>query len=362
MLELKSVTIRAGSFALEHVSLCVPQGQCHIIAGPTGSGKTLLLESIIGFRKPEKGEIRLGGRCLNEVEVNRRGISYVPQSPSLFPHLTVEENILYGLRYGTSTKDTSLALELSRSLGIDHLFKRTTGNLSGGEQQRVALIRALAPGNKYLLLDEPLSSLHESLKKEFWFILKELQRRYNLTIFMVTHDLEEAFFLGDAISLFINGRVQQSGTRDEIYKRPATLEAARFMGIRNLFEAELVGAEGQNLKIHCPGLDAELVVPAESSGKNGRLTGGETILAGIRPEEVMLLRPEYQRPDQDNCIQGIITDIFSKGASHTVFFKPNAGSQRIEMEIPNYALQKLRIAVGDIRALSMRGKNMFLLK
>ena len=150
MLELKAVTIEAGSFILNNISLSVAKGRCHVIVGPTGGGKTLLLESIIGFRKPTQGIIRLAGKNLNSEKIEQRGISYVPQNLSVFPHLTVRENILYGLRYSPKENDKSLAMELAQTLKIEHLLERSTGNLSGGERQRVALVRALAIGNKYL--------------------------------------------------------------------------------------------------------------------------------------------------------------------------------------------------------------------
>lgn len=362
MLELKSVTIKAGGFLLENVSFTAREGQCHIIAGPTGAGKTLLLETIIGFRKPLTGAVCLAGRNLNGVNVEQRGISYVPQDPSVFPHLNVEENILYGLRYNSANKDPALALKLAQDLKIDHLLERSTINLSGGEQQRVALVRALAPGNKYLLLDEPFSSLHESLKKDFWFQLKELQSRYKLTIVMITHDLEEAFFMGDTISLLINGQIRQSGSPNEIYRKPSALEVAEFMGIKNLFAAEVLDIGEQSIGVYSEDIGSNLVVSAETTTQAGKFVRGKKILVGIRSEEVMISRPEYQRRNQDNSIKGTITHIFTKGASHTIFFTPHNGVSHIEIELPNYALQKLQLSIGDIRIISLRRESVFLLR
>ena len=324
MLELKSVTIKAGSFLLENVSLAAREGQCHIIAGPTGAGKTLLLETIIGFRKPLSGAVCLAGRNLNRVNVEQRGISYVPQEPSVFPHISVEENILYGLRYNAAKKDPALALKLSHDLKIDHLLKRSTVNLSGGEQQRVALVRALGPGNKYLLL--------------------------------------EAFFMGDTISILINGQIQQSGSPNEIYCTPSTSEVAEFMGIKNLFTAEVLDIGEQSIRAYSEDIGSNLVVSAEKSMKAGKFVRGEKFLAGIRSEEVMISRSEYQRPNQDNSIKGTITHIFTKGALHTIFFSPHNGIGRIEIELPSYALQKLQLSIGDIRIILLRGENIFLLK
>lgn len=342
--------------------MTIRPGKCHIIVGPTGSGKSLLLESVIGFRQPVRGEVVLDGCIINEMAVEKRGISYVPQAPSLFPHLSVEENIFYGvkLRKGERRKK-ELGHELALALGIDHLLQRSTVNLSGGEQQRVALARALAPGNNVLLLDEPLSALHESLKKELWFLLSKLQARYDLTILMVTHDLEEAFFLGDTISLFIDGEIQQSGPQGEIYSRPATVEAARFLGVRNLFGSEVVVSGKNGSTIYCQELGREFFVPGAVNSRNAGFAKGDRVIAGIRSEEVMILRPGYSRHDQDNTIDGTIIDIFAKGSSHTIFFAPEGLKQNIEIEIPNYAFTKLQISKGEQRTISLRGENIFLL-
>lgn len=356
------MTIAAGSFLLEDVSLTARPGECHIIVGPTGSGKSLLLESVIGFRQPVSGEVVLDGCIINELPVEKRAISYVPQAPSLFPHLSVEDNIFYGVKLqkgGSRRKE--LGYELALALGIDHLLQRSTVNLSGGEQQRVALVRALAPGNNVLLLDEPLSALHESLKKELWFLLRELQARYDLTILMVTHDLEEAFFLGDTISLFIDGRIQQTGPQREIYSRPATVEAARFLGVRNLFGSEVVAREKKGVSIYCQELGREFFIPGTANPQDDRFARGDRVIAGIRSEEVMILRPGYSRQDQDNTIDGTIINIFAKGSSHTIFFAPEGLKQNIEIEIPNYALTKLQISKGEQRTISLRGENIFLL-
>ena len=362
MLELESVTIRAGGFLLENISLTAKKGQCHIIAGPTGSGKTLLLETIIGFMKPVSGTVSLAGSDLDGVNIEQRRISYVPQDPSVFPHLSVKQNIFYGLKYDAGNKDPALALQLARDMKIEHLFDRSSVNLSGGEQQRVVLVRALAPGNRYLLLDEPFSSLHESLKKDFWFQLKELQSRYNLTIIMVTHDFEEAFFMGDTISLLINGRIQQTGSPQEIYRNPSTLEAARFMGIKNLFAAEVLDIDEQSIRIYSKDIGSELVVPAGTTPHAKKLVRGEKILAGIRSEEVMIQRSKHRQQHQGNCIKGTITHIFSKGAMHTIFFSSHNGVGRIEIELPNYALHKLQLSVGDIQVVLLPGENIFFLK
>jgi len=364
MLELRSLSMQAGNFLIKDVSLSVPEGQCHIIIGPTGSGKTLLLESVIGFRKPDRGKILLAGRNINKEAVEKRGIAYVPQDPSIFPHLTVEENILYGVRIKKTETGMcrDLVGKLVESLRISHLLKRRAVNLSGGEQQRVALVRALAAGDRYLLLDEPLSSLHESLKKELWFFLRELQTRYKLTILMVTHDLEEAFFLADGMSIIINGKLHQTGKKQEIYSMPETMEAAKFLGVRNLLPAEVIRLDESILTVHCAHLGRDLVVRQGGDETKRRVKMGEKVIAGIRAEEAMVLRPEYYKHNEDNMIEGTVVEIVDKGASYTVLFLPDGSRQHIEVEIPNYALKKIQLARGEKRFIVLRSENIFLLK
>jgi len=218
MLEIRELCLKAGSFSLHNISLILNDLQSHVILGPTGSGKTLLLESIVGFRKPEAGSVTLNGKELLSLPVERREMSYVPQDLALFPHLSVEANILYALRMkgDRDGRKRALAESLIDSVRIRSLLMRSTRHLSGGERQRVAFVRALATGYRYLLLDEPLSALHEGMRKELWFLLRELQQKYELTILMVTHSLEEAFFLGNEVSVMIDGTIHQSGSKQAV--------------------------------------------------------------------------------------------------------------------------------------------------
>ena len=172
MLEVAELSVRAGGFSLSDISLEVYPSSCHVLLGPTGSGKTLLLESIIGLRNPDKGKILLDGSDITGCPAERRGLAYVPQDLALFPHLTVRENILYPLRIRGSKQnaDNGIVRELIESLDIRHVLDRPVSNLSGGERQRTALARAVASGCRTLILDEPLSALHQSLKRELWFL------------------------------------------------------------------------------------------------------------------------------------------------------------------------------------------------
>ncbi|MFN3467903.1 MAG: ABC transporter ATP-binding protein, partial [Candidatus Brocadiales bacterium] len=262
MLRIKDVSIRAGDFHLHNICLSVLDYQCHIVCGPTGSGKTLLLESIMGLRKIYKGRILLNDKDIERLPPDKRGIAYLPQDLALFPHMDVKGNIFFSLKM-KKVRDKAhinLVYDLVDVTRIGHLLNRPVNTLSGGERQRVALVRALASGCKLLLLDEPFSALHEAMRKELWFLIKELQKKYKLTIVMVTHDLEEAFFLGDVISILINGRICQTSPKKDAYYRPETMETAQFLGIKNLFNAEIIDVKNDALVVHCKDLNVNLNV------------------------------------------------------------------------------------------------------
>jgi len=241
MLEVKNLSLHAGSFSLRNINLTVKQGSCHVVLGPTGSGKTLLLETIMGFRKSQKGKILHFGEEITNLPPENRKISYLPQDLALFPNMNVRENILYGIRVQRIVDEFHLGLfeELANMLGITHLLQRRVTNLSGGEQQRVALARALVTGNRTLLLDEPLSALHESMRRDLWMLIKELQERFHLNILMVTHDVEEAFFLADHVSVIYDGSVLQTSGKETFFYEIKDVRVAELVGVRNVFQAEL---------------------------------------------------------------------------------------------------------------------------
>lgn len=358
MFEIKGLTLKTGTFTLEGIELTVKEHLSHVVIGPTGCGKTTLLEAIMGLRKLTKGEIWLNGREITHLPVEKRGISYLPQDLALFPHLSVKDNIFYGLRIRREREKQfyELAGELIDGLGITHILSRPIHNLSGGERQRVALIRALATGNRCLLLDEPFSALHEGMKKELLFLIKDLQERYKLIIIMVTHDIAEALFLGDTLSIMIDGTIHQTGAKGEVYKYPKTLEAARFFGIRNLFEVEVIESADDKMIVACDELNCSLTIP------HRRFTDSSIhhFTIGIRAEDVMIMRPDLKRHKQDNLLTGTITEIYEKGASHIVLFLPQGSQRNIEIEMPDYALHKLNLFKGQSSAIFLKRERIFL--
>jgi ABC-type Fe3+/spermidine/putrescine transport system ATPase subunit len=333
VLEIKGLSSQAGRFRLRDVSVKVARGECHVIMGPNGAGKTLLLETLAGFRRPREGEILFDGENLLDMPVELRHIGFLPQDLALFPHLTVEGNILYGLRRrGWEDREARLRVsELCEAVGIANLLKRQTTTLSGGEKQRVALVRALAPGCRLLLLDEPFSALDRSTRREMWFLVKELQESLAMTVLMVTHDMEEALFLGDTMSVMIDGSIRQTGARRELFENPNSVEVAQLMGIRNLFRGRVSRAEKREIHVRCQELNGTFVGvrPLHSTVE---FVQGAPVTLGIRAEEVAILDEENLNPDTENALSGTVISIFEKGTSRILLFEPSGSRSQIEIE------------------------------
>lgn len=365
MLELEKLTINTGTFSVKDISLQIKSGSCHVLVGPTGCGKTTLLEAIIGIRKPDSGIIRLEGRQINDLPIEKRGIAYLPQDLALFPHLTVEGNIFYGLKQQKRLKEgqRDFVLELTKNLGITHLLKRSMDHLSGGERQRVALVRALATGSRYLLLDEPLSALHEAIKRDIWQLILRLKLQLGLTIVMISHDLEEAFFLGNEISVMINGKILQSGEKEDVYERPSHLVVANFLGIKNLFHATVKQIQDNQLIVKLQEIEGEFLLSKECQQDLSALPPDSTFVIGIRPENVMLLRPEISKRQphnqQHNLITGRIEEIFFQGTNYVVIFRPEHSSMTIHIDVPSYAAEKMGLKQADRITACLRSEKLF---
>ncbi len=242
--ELRGLDKRYGRVvALDGVSLAFADGEFFGLLGPSGSGKTTLLRAIAGFVEPDGGEIRLDGKDLRRTPVHRRDIGMVFQNYALFPHMSVFDNVAFGLavrRVGRAEtrRRVEEMLALVRLSGLD---QRRPRQLSGGQQQRVALARALITRPRVLLLDEPLGALDKRLRQEMQIELRQIQRRVGITTIFVTHDQEEALTLSDRIAILNEGRVVQVGAPAEVYERPATAFAANFLGDANFFAGRAAG-------------------------------------------------------------------------------------------------------------------------
>ncbi len=272
MIEIRNLNGRLGDFVLRDIELTVGDGEYLVLLGPTGAGKTVLIEYIVGICRQDSGEIRIDGQDITPLYTEERNIGYVPQDYALFPNLNVEKNIAYGLeakRLPRPEINTIVERFIAR-LGIDYIRKRMPLNLSGGEKQRVALGRALAMRPAIVLLDEPLSALDENLRSVMARELRKLQQDSGATFIHVCHNFEEASDVADRIALMHKGRLIQTGTLAELLRKPTSEFAARFFKVTNLFPAE---ARGSRLAIN----GVELACSRNIHG---------AVLAGIRPEHI----------------------------------------------------------------------------
>ena len=268
---IKNAVKRYGDFtALHGVSLNIEKGEFFTLLGPSGCGKTTLLRMIAGFNSIEGGDFYFGENRINDVPAHKRDIGMVFQNYAIFPHLTVEENVAYGLKARKVDKKeidrrVKEALELVQ---IAPLATRKPSELSGGQQQRVALARAFVIEPSVLLMDEPLSNLDAKLRVQMRSIIKKLQRRLGITTIYVTHDQEEALAISDRIAVMNQGRVMQVGTPSEIYAKPENPFVAGFIGVSNFLNCDVTKCEGGMAKVSIKGeLDIDVPVRKNYTGK-----------------------------------------------------------------------------------------------
>jgi len=236
-------------WALQDASFGVQTSETLCLLGPSGCGKTTLLRLLAGLERPDKGRVLLDGKDITSVPSHLRGFGLMFQEYALFPHKDVFGNVAFGLRMQGMSRDAitsrvDSALRLVGLIGFEH---RDVNQLSGGERQRVALARSLAPQPRLLMLDEPLGALDRALRERLMDDLPHILRRAGVTTITVTHDQEEAFALGDRVALMRDGRIVQTGTPEEVYRRPASAWSAQFLGLTNLLDASLVGQQVQTV-------------------------------------------------------------------------------------------------------------------
>lgn len=320
MVELRHVTKRFGSYeALKDATFDIRVGEFMTFLGPSGCGKTTCLRLISGFDTPTSGRIFLDGKDVTFDPPYRRDVNQVFQNYALFPHLTIRENIAFGLRM-KKVPPAVIRERVDRVVAMTSLepfVDRKPAQLSGGQRQRVALARAIVCEPKVLLLDEPLSALDAKLRTQMRVELKQLQKKLGITFIFVTHDQEEALTMSDRVAVIHDGRVEQIGTVNEIYYKPATRFVATFIGESNIVEAEILGS-GQGF-LHCRlegGL--ELRVRAEKNPP------GPKILLSLRPEKIRLHRAD---PGGANSFPGVVEREIFKGAVDDITITVQGGLQ-----------------------------------
>ncbi len=302
LIRIRNVSLRLGEFAVHDATLEVAAGEYFVLLGPTGAGKTVLLECIAGLYRPDRGDVFIGGARVNGLPPERRGLGYLPQDYALFPHLTVRQNIGFGMRLRKKSKveiDRKVD-ELAALLGITHLLPRSPLRLSGGERQRAALARALAIEPQVLLLDEPLSALDEQTREGLCGELRRVHEELGTTTVHVSHNFEETLMVADKIGIVAQGRVQQIGTPEEVFRRPNSEFVARFVRTENILRGT-ARREGGVLQIECQG--CRFTATGELEGE---------VSFTVRPEEVALTTaPSNGHPNQ---LRGRIVRVVDRGA------------------------------------------------
>jgi putrescine transport system ATP-binding protein len=311
LVQIRDVTKRFDDVtAVDGISLDVHRGELFAILGSSGCGKSTLLRMLAGFERPTTGSIVIDGVDMTDVPPYERPVNMMFQSYALFPHMTVEQNVGYGLR-----KERVPAPEIRERVAamldlvkLGPLARRKPDKLSGGEQQRVALARALVKRPKLLLLDEPLAALDKKLREHTQFELAGIQYQLGTTFIVVTHDQDEAMTLASRIAVMEKGRLAQVGTPGEVYEYPVNRFVADFVGNINLVEAEVTGCTGDTVALRCPALDAGVRAPARDPGVRVDPAAGTRMWVAIRPEKITISR-EAPRDGDRNVLKGVVWDL-----------------------------------------------------
>ncbi len=313
-LQISGISKHFGDFvAVNDVSLDIYKGELFSLLGGSGCGKTTLLRMLAGFEEPTHGKILIDGVDMTGVAPYQRPVNMMFQSYALFPHMTVEQNVAYGLkRDGIAAEE--VRDRVNTMLGMVELsefVKRKPNQLSGGQRQRVALARALVKNPKVLLLDEPLAALDKRLREQTQYELMNIQDQIGITFIVVTHDQEEAMTLSTRIAVMDQGKFVQTGTPTEIYEYPQSRFVAQFIGSANMFEGEVEGKSGDLVSINVEGFEKPFLVEHE-----GDIEVGKKVCIALRPEKVQL-SAELSETPLENVLSGVVEDIGYYGNSST---------------------------------------------
>jgi spermidine/putrescine ABC transporter ATP-binding subunit len=339
IIEIRNVTKRFGSVitAVNDVTLDIRPGEFFALLGPSGCGKTTLLRMLAGFETLSEGEIRIDGREMSGVPPNRRDVNMVFQSYAVFPHMSVAQNVAYGLKV-TGTPKSEIVNRVDEALSLVQLEgfgAREPDQLSGGQRQRVALARALVKKPKVLLLDEPLSALDAKLREAMQLELVRLQHAVGITFVIVTHDQDEALSMADRVAVMQDGRVRQVAPPEELYEHPTSRFVADFIGKMNLFEGRVCGNNDGVAEIEVEGVGT-LRVPHETPLE------GDTGIA-VRPEKV---RVAAERPGGDVvAFEATLDNIAYHGSESHLFFE-TANGMRIAVTLQNESRSGPRYRAG----------------
>jgi putative spermidine/putrescine transport system ATP-binding protein len=329
-LALEQIMHRFGAMvALQNINLNIKPGEFVSLLGPSGCGKTTLLRIISGFLKPTSGQIRIDGQSVGGMSPNQRGVGIVFQNYALFPHMSVWDNIAYGLRAkGTPRGKVSNKVgEMLELVQLGHLAKRYPSELSGGQQQRVAIARALAVGPKLMLLDEPFSALDKNLRLDMQIEIRRLLSEQGVTAILVTHDQEEAMSMSDRIAVMSQGEIHQFASPSQMYDQPETLFVSTFVGTCNLMPAQVVGQDASSRLLQLPGGGRLMVT------KDAPLPVEQDLLLAVRPENF-----KVQTEPSPHCLPGTVEICLPLGAvmTYEVRIAPDTKVKVTQPRIPGF--------------------------
>ncbi|HMN71248.1 MAG TPA: ABC transporter ATP-binding protein [Rhodoblastus sp.] len=318
ILQFEHVSKRFGAtVAVEGVSVAVAPGEFFALLGPSGCGKTTLMRMAAGFERPDEGRVLIAGADATAVPPHKRPVNMMFQSYALFPHMSVADNIAFGLKAAGFARDAVAArvAEMVRLAQLQGLEKRKPHQLSGGQKQRTALARALARGTKLLLLDEPLGALDRKLREETQFELMDIQKRLGAAFVVVTHDQDEAMSMANRIAVMRAGKIEQIGSPADIYERPRSRYVAEFIGEINIFEGRASRA-GDALRLETPEGLIEAPMPCA-------LTEGATVAVAVRPERMRLASAGERGA---NRLAGVVHDFAYRGDRRVFRVRLNSGA------------------------------------
>ncbi len=344
------------AFQLEvELGLDANQGQVLVLFGPSGSGKTMTLKCIAGIAEPDAGFVSIGPRTVFDshqrlnVRLSERKVGYLPQNYALFPHLTVNQNIAFGLSRWDRGRANRRLNELVRLMQLEGLEKRYPRELSGGQQQRVAFARALAPQPEILLLDEPFAALDTNIRAELRQNLALLSRDLGLPVVFITHDLEEAYMLADRIAVYDQGHVLQCDTRTEVFYHPTSVQTAQLLGIKNLWEGRVLEANMAQRLVLVRTAHADVWASVRPSQflppSNFKVT------LSMRPENIKIW-PMSAKLDSPNCYSGHVTGEVARGSRYTLFFNLGEALSQAEHDLEIEVTAQEYAAMGQQQSTS----------
>jgi ABC-type sugar transport system ATPase subunit len=332
MIEIRDLSVRIGTFSLSDINLTINDREYFVILGPTGAGKTILIECLAGLHHFKQGKIWIDGTDITSATPERRGIGYVPQDYALFPFLNASENIKFGLKARKAPPETihKQITTLAHILHISHLLDRNVRTLSGGEKQRVALARALATSPRILLLDEPLSSLDVSIAKYLRLELRRLHEELGVTTIHVTHNLIETEEMADRMAILNRGQLEQIGTPDEVFFNPHTEMVSDLIGTPNILDCDYVKPLGHGLvEAICGGMS--IILPLQDDGiKKIALFPRDIYISAAKPPG-----PELNR------FKGVVQDI--QPFSSLIRLKIRVGENQLLAELPQDVFEEIGI-------------------